>query len=421
VEYSVIVAAETFDDAVNVRNLLSAQPRPARAPRLARALRPRVLYASKLYYPWQGGIEAVIRWHAEGLRDRFDTSVLACMPRGRARTDSVNGVLVRRAASLGMFLGMPVSPSYLLEFRKAARNADLVHLHLPFPPVDISQVLFGNRDIPVVATWHSDLVRQRAIMPVYGPFMRRFLDQVDRIIVPAQSVLERSQDLRGHLDKCVVVPLGITMPLKEPSFVSMPDVPDTERVVLFAGRLAYYKGLHHLVRAMRGVDAKLVIVGTGERERALKQLAREEGLAGQVIFKGRVSNEELDRWYRRCDVFVLPSTSPAETTGIVQLEAMARRKPVVNTALPTDVPEVSQHGVTGLTVEPGSPLALTKAINTLLADDGLRSWLGENGRLRVQERYTLGAMNRSVAEIYDELLGASAAEQQEPLIERLAA
>jgi rhamnosyl/mannosyltransferase len=120
-------------------------------------------------------------------------------------------------------------------------------------------------------------------------------------------------------------------------------------------------------------------------------------------------------------VFVLPSTSPAETTGIVQLEAMARRKPVVNTALPTDVPEVSQHGVTGLTVEPGSPLALTKAINTLLADDGLRSWLGENGRLRVQERYTLGAMNRSVAEIYDELLGASAAEQQEPLIERLAA
>jgi rhamnosyl/mannosyltransferase len=219
----------------------------------------------------------------------------------------------------------------------------------------------------------------------------------------------------------VVIPLGITMPPKEPSFVSMPDVPDTERVVLFAGRLAYYKGIHHLVRAMRGVDARLVIVGSGERERALKQLAREEGLAEQVIFKGRVPDEELDRWYRRCDVFVLPSTSPAETTGIVQLEAMARRKPVVNTSLPTDVPEVSQHGVTGLTVEPGSPLALTRAINTLLADDGLRSWLGENGRLRVQERYTLDAMNRSVAEIYDELLGTAAVEQAKPLIERLAA
>jgi rhamnosyl/mannosyltransferase len=316
---------------------------------------------------------------------------------------------------------MPVSPSYLLEFRRAARNADLVHLHLPFPPADIAQVLFGNRDIPVVATWHSDLVRQRAIMPVYGPFMRRFLARADRIILPAQSVLEKSQDLRSYRDKCVVVPLGITMPPKEPLFFPMPDVADTERVVLFAGRLAYYKGLHHLIRAMRGVDAKLVIVGTGERERALKQLAREEGLSGHAIFKGRVSDEELDHWYRRCDVFVLPSTSPAETTGIVQLEAMARRKPVVNTALPTDVPEVSLHGVTGLTVEPGSPLALTKAINRLLADDGLRSWLGENGRLRVQERYTLEAMNSTVAGIYDELLNTDSAEQAEPVSERLAA
>jgi rhamnosyl/mannosyltransferase len=376
--------------------------------------RPRILHASKLYHPWLGGIEAVIKWHAEGMADRFDTSVLACMPRGRARTDIVNGVTVRRAMSFGMFLGMPVSPSYLFEFRKAAKKADLVHLHLPFPPADIAQVLFGDRDIPVVATWHSDLVRQRAIMPVYGPFMRRFLERADRIIVPSRSVLERSGDLRPFGHKCEVVPLGIPIPGKEPEWVSMPQVGDDEPVVLYAGRLAYYKGIHQLIRAMRGVDAKLVIVGKGEREFALKRLAYEEGLEDRVLFTGPVSDEEMDGWYRRCDVFVLPSTSVAETTGIVQMEAMARRKPVVNTSLQTDVPEVSQDGVTGITVDPDSPAALSTAIKRLLADDGLRSWLGENGRLRVQEHYNVKRMNAAVADIYEELLGFGAGREELP-------
>ena len=388
---------------------------PADRPRLvAHGGRPRVLHASKLYHPWQGGIEAVIKWHAEGMADRFETSVLACMPRGRARTDQVNDVTVRRSMSFGMFLGMPVSPTYLLDFRKSARRADLVHLHLPFPPADISQVLFGNRDIPVVATWHSDLVRQRAIMPVYGPFMRRFLDRADRIIVPAHSVLERSEDLRPYMDKCVVVPLGIPIPDKEPGWVSMPQIRDDEPVILYAGRLAYYKGIHQLIRAMRSVDAKLVIVGKGERQHALKNLTHEEGLHDKVIFTGPVSDEEMDGWYRRCDVFVLPSTGPSETTGIVQMEAMARRKPVVNTFLPTDVPEVSQDGITGITVEPDSPIALSIAINRLLADEGLRSWLGENGRLRVQERYDVRRMNDEVAAIYEELLGIDTAQEEEP-------
>ena len=378
----------------------STGARPARA-------RPVVLYASKLYYPWVGGIEAVIKWHAEGLLDRFETQVLACRPRGRPQTEMVNGVRVRRARSFGMLLGMPVSPGYILEFRRAVKEVDIVHLHLPFPPADIAQVLFGRADIPVVATWHSDLVRQRVIMPVYGPFMRRFLRRADRIIVPAKSVLENSTDLAPYREKCVVVPLGIPLPAAEPERVTMPDVSDDEHVVLFVGRLAYYKGLHHLISAMRHVEARLVIVGLGQRERALRRQAAKLGLGDRVLFKGNVTDEELDRWYRRCDVFVLPSTEPSETTGIVQLEAMARRKPVVNTWLKTDVPSVSVDGVTGITVKPGSPGQLTDAIKTLLADEGLRSWYGENGRVRVREMYTVRGMNDAIADMYNELLGVT--------------
>lgn len=367
--------------------------------------RPRVLHASKLYHPWQGGIEAVIKWHAEGLSDRYQTSVLACVPRGRARSDVINGVSVRRAMSFGMFLGMPVSPSYLLEFRRLAQQSEITHLHLPFPPADISQVLFGNKNARLVVTWHSDLVRQRAIMPFYRPFMRRLLDRADRIIVPARTVLENSRHLAPYRDKCRVVPLGIPIPEKEPLDAPIAGVPDDEQVVLTVGRLAYYKGTQHLIAAMQGIDARLVIVGSGERDAELRRLAESSASSDRIHFTGHVSAEELDAWYRRCDVFVLPSDGNAETTGIVQLEAMARRKPVVNTQLDTDVPEVSPDGVTGLTVEPGSPDALAEAINRLLSNDGLRIWFGENGRVRVRQQYSVEQMNATVGDIYDELLG----------------
>jgi rhamnosyl/mannosyltransferase len=367
--------------------------------------KPRVLYASKLYHPWTGGIESIVRWHAEGLAPSFNTSVLACSPRGRSRTDFLNGVRVRRAASLGIFKGMPVSPTYLLEFRKAVRKADLVHLHLPFPPADIADVLFGNRNVPVVATWHSDLVRQRTVMPVYRPFMRRFLGRADRIIVPARTVLENSPDLAPFRHKCTVVPLGVPLPREGSATLDPPQRDEGLPIVLFVGRLAYYKGLDHLIDAMAMINARLVIAGEGEMGNVLRDRVRRHGLEGRVQFAGRISDEELDYLYRRCAVLVLPSTGLAETSGIVQLEAMARRKPVVNTSLKTDVPEISIDGLTGITVAPGSAEALAAAVNRLLADEGLRSWLGENGWLRVRQHFTVERMNDTVAAIYNKLLG----------------
>jgi len=364
----------------------------------------RVLYATKLYHPWPGGVEKVVQWHAEGLRPEFETSVLACRPRGLGRRDEVNGVGVRRVPSLGMYKGMPVAPSYPLEFWRAARRADIVHAHLPFPIADMSASMFARGDVELIATWHSDLVRQRAVMPVYGPFMRRFLDRAARIIVPSEAALERSRDLRAYEGKCEVVPLGVPIPEKLDERKPESSGP----VILYAGRLAYYKGLGHLLRAMRDVDAELVIAGTGELEAQLRAMAEELGVAGRVKFTGHVTDEELAGLYRRCDVFVLPSDSPAETTGLVQIEAMARGKPVVNTSLPTDVPRVSVDGETGLTVTPGSSDELAIALNALLGSAAMRERFGRAARERAVRHYSVEAMNSRVGDIYRQVLGTAA-------------
>ena len=88
----------------------------------------------------------------------------------------------------------------------------------------------------------------------------------------------------------------------------------------------------------------------------------------------------------------MPSTSPAEMFGIVLIEAMACRKPVISTALPTGVREVNERNVTGLEVPPGDTVALRQAMERLAGDATLRQRLGEAGRARVEQRFTLKQM-----------------------------
>jgi glycosyltransferase involved in cell wall biosynthesis len=134
-----------------------------------------------------------------------------------------------------------------------------------------------------------------------------------------------------------------------------------ERIVLGVGRLIYYKGFEHLVRAMGDVQATALIAGDGPLSGALAAEATRLGVADRVVLLGRVNEADLKACYHACDVFALPSIERSEAFGIVQLEAMACGRPVVNTRLDSAVPHVSLDGLTGLTVPPGDPAALAAA------------------------------------------------------------
>jgi rhamnosyl/mannosyltransferase len=143
----------------------------------------------------------------------------------------------------------------------------------------------------------------------------------------------------------------------------------------------YYKGLHHAVRALAAVPGRLLVVGEGPLAGALRGQAAAAGVAGRVVWLGRVDGDDLAGAYRAATALWFPSNTRSEAFGLVQVEAMASGCPVINAAIPVSgVPWVSRHGETGLTVPVDDPDALAAAARRLLQEDGLRERLGRQGR-----------------------------------------
>jgi len=174
------------------------------------------------------------------------------------------------------------------------------------------------------------------------------------------------------------------------------------RFVLAVGRLTAYKGFEHLVRAMAEVDARLVIVGEGPCRPALEQLVATLRLGDRVALPGAVP--DVAPYYEACDVFVLPSVSRNEAFGLVQLEAMAAGKAVVNTSIDSGNAYACPPGLSGVAVPPANPAALADAIRQLLADPERRRTLGEAGRDRVATEFSADAMVQRTIEIYRQVL-----------------
>ena len=357
--------------------------------------RPRLLIAGKAYAPHIGGIETVMQQTAEYMRRYAKTKVLCCRDDfGLTRKEKVHGVPVTYAGSLGTFASCPVSFSFLREFSSKAMLADTVEVHLPFPVADLALLLSGYKGRVVVA-WHSDVVRQKALLTVYKPLMKWLLKRADVILVATRAHIDSSPYLQPFRGKCVIVPYGIepaeyeVRPHLEPLSAQLHN--KSAKKILFTGRLVYYKGADVLLEAFANLhtEAELFFAGTGVLEQELQARAEVLGIRDRVHFLGRRMTPELRDMFADCDLFVLPSVANSEAFGIVQLEAMVYGKPVINTALPTGVPLVSIHGETGLTVPPQDAAALTEAMEQLLTDDALRAEYGRAARERVLREFSL--------------------------------
>jgi rhamnosyl/mannosyltransferase len=324
----------------------------------------------------------------------------------RGDVAEVGGVHLIKAGRLATVASAPISLSLFAWLRRLP--CDIVHLHFPYPIGELAY-LAGGRARAMVMTYHSDIVRQKGLLRFYAPFLRRVLQRADRILPTNERYVETSAYLRPLAQKCTVIPLGIDLAHFAQANQSQVDAIHRqygERLVIFVGRLRYYKGLEFLIRAMPDVAARLLVVGTGPMEKQWKALTTELRLQNKVTFLGDVDDADLPAYHYASAVFVLPSSQRSEAYGVSMLEGMACGLPAVSTELGTGTSYVNQHEVTGLVVPPCDSGALAAALNRLLGDDGLRRRLGQAARARAWGEFSHIAMVDRILGVYDEVLGA---------------
>jgi len=377
------------------------------------AERIRVLHVGKYYPPVPGGMERVLQLLCEGERRHVDSRALVASTDGGTERAVIGGVPVTRVASFTRIGSVAVSPGLALELLRS--RADITVIHEPNPVALVADVMTRRRG-PLLVYLHSEVVRpQWKYRLLYRPFLRRVLDRAARIIVASPAMAESAEQLEGYRDKCVVIPYGIDTarlhltPAVEARLTEIRAASAGEPLVLFTGRLVPYKGVDVLIRAMKGSNARLALVGDGPLAGSLRDLARDLQVADRVTFMGALSDPELIALYHACDVFVLPSVTRAEAFGIVQIEAMACGKPVISTSVASGVPWVNRHGETGLIVPPGDVNALRHAIASLTADESLRARLGGAGRRRVEREFTAAGMAERTVALYRAVLNGHAA------------
>lgn len=375
----------------------------------------RPLHVGKFLPPPYAGVEAHIDTLLRCLRPEVSATLAAAGSSAGATRDASPVYRQLTARSYGKFASVTLSPGVLrlVSRELASGRCNLLHIHAPNPWGDLAALSCAG-DVPVVMSWHSDIVRQRFLLKVYKHLQRRVLARVNRIIVFTPKHYQSSAQLH-QLDvesKIAYVPMGIDFEGLDECYAdpavtaSLKKYANGRPMLLTVGRHVYYKGYEYLLSAMAALrsDAVLVMVGAGALTDGLKRRADELGVSRRILFMGEVDRSALVAALHVCDVFCLPSIEPSEAFGIASAEAMACGKPTVVCQLNNGVNYLNRQGTTSLVVPPRDVAALADALDTLVFDERMRYRMGSTARDWVRGEFSIEAMKRGTLALYRELV-----------------
>ncbi|HET9765418.1 MAG TPA: glycosyltransferase [Thermoanaerobaculia bacterium] len=402
--------------------LLAAETAPAvRAVDGDRPLR--ILYLSDVFFPRVNGVSTsidsfrhelarlghVVEVMAPRYGNEPDTPGIVRLPARRVPLDPEDRMLHGRAV-------LRLSPTLAGRF-------DLVHVQTPFVAHWAGVRLARRLGLPLLLTYHTHF---EEYLHHYLPFLpraplralaraasRRQCHQAAAAVVPSSAFHQvlRSYGVRSPL---TVLPTGLPeSALVEgdgAAFRRRHGIAPGRPVILNVGRMAHEKNLPFLLEVAAAVrqrrpDLLLVMTGEGPARRSLERRAAELGIADAVRWVGYLDRErELLDCYRAADVFVFASRT--ETQGLVLLEAMAQRLPVVSTAVlgTRDVLAAGQGCLTSS--EQVHPFAAR--VLQLLDDPHLRAQVGVAGRAHVRECWSAAACAKRLATLYAEVVHTGA-------------
>ena len=368
----------------------------------------KIVQINKLYFPWLGGVETVVKQIAEGIaKKNVESCIIAINGENSKKTSTLklnNATVIK--SKLNFFFGaQPISFGLIKILKKS--EADIYHLHLP-NPFGVLCYLISKPKGKLLITYHSDIVKQRVLKFFYKPLLNIILKKADKIVATSQNLVNSSSILTKHKEKTVIIPLGINPNdyTIDEEILSEMKTKYGERFLLAIGRLVEYKGFEYLLKALPEIpDEKLYIIGNGKFENHLNEIIKDNNLTERVTILKPLHFENLKAMMKLSKMFIFPSVSNNEAFGIVQLEAMYFGKPVISSDLPTGVTFVNQHGETGLVTRKRDSGSIAVAINKLLNDNELYNTISDNNQEYVCKNFSEKSMVDSYLRLYKEMPG----------------
>ena len=343
---------------------------------------------------------------------------------GAPAEEDVDGVHVVRVGEYPPVIGFDELIPWVLQFNLGVleratkvlldEEVDLVHAHdwlVAYSAASVKNLF----DLPLVSTIHAtEYGRHQGHLP--GP-MNKLIHQIEwwltyesrRTITCSRYMHDQVQEIfELPPRKMDVIPNGVDLDaVKAPDGVEefraqrLRIAPD-EKLIVFAGRLEYEKGVQTVLDALplvlKRLPVRFLVAGVGTHEEELRAHARRDGLDGQVEFLGFVPDVELKMYYAAADLAVVPSLY--EPFGMVALETMAAGTPCI-AADTGGLRELVVHDATGLRFSPGDPSSLADAIVRLLTDTHLDRRLTLDARRWLNEGFSWPSIARRTVDVYE--------------------
>ena len=387
----------------------------------------KLLFYSHYFAPSIGGVETIVRSLASGLAElrtpdglpEFSLTLVTQTP-AEDFDDRLLPFQVRRQPTLTQLWGL-------------VRSSDVIHVAGPA----LSPLLIGlAMRKPVVIEHHGfqticpngQLFMERTRTPCPGHFMAgHHLEclscRSDRNWLPSWKLWSLTfvrRFLCARVAANIVPTEWLGGLLHLPNTISIPHGLDAIRVgitshqqshppaIIFQGRLVSTKGIQVLLNAARILRSsnrsfELVVIGDGPERSALEELARKMQLSTCVYFTGRLGPAELEPYFTKANIVVVPSLG-GEVFGLVVAENMARGLPVVASSLGAFTEVLDDAGLTFLV---GDAHDLAHQLARLIDDSGLQLNLGVRARRRVAQRYSLNRMIDAHARLYRQIGAAN--------------
>jgi len=385
------------------------------APWLDRQLR--IAMFTNNYLPFIGGVPISIERLRRGL-EKLGDKLLVVAPRYKGQPETEPHVLrVPSLFTMGEEREFRLANIFLGRIRRRVRafKPDIIHLHHPFWLGSLGLFVARRLKVPAIYTYHTRLEHYAHFVPLPGMLFRnlishalikRFGNKCDGVIVPTYSTEEYLRMI-GVKTPTFVQPTGIEYQRFQD--VRTEDIDKLrqqlnlgdEKVFISVSRLSNEKNIDFMIEAIDAlrretdVPFRFLMIGDGHQKDRLQRKIEDLGLEQNFTLVGAIPPEDMATWYRLGDAFLFASKS--ETQGMVILEAMAARLPVV-AVRSSGIEDVVRHGFNGFKT-PEKQDQWRAQVRKLLEDDELRETLAEQA-LDFAKDYSVEQFATDVRTIY---------------------